>query len=186
MSGEVSLMPSSSQQEPRLSPAAARFCGFADGVNHWVGRVVGASVIVVSAMVIYEVGLRLLFGRSTTWSNEAMIYLSAMTYLLAGGYALMHHAHVRIDIIYATLSPRVQVWLDVITFVFFLIYTGTLIYIGGLMAWDSLLQHETTGSPWDPPIWPVKFTIMFAGILLLLQGVANLMRKVAGVEHPAP
>src|SRR4051812_22970940 len=142
MSGETSVMPSSHQQEPRLSPAAARFCRFADRLNHWVGEVVGASVILVSAMVIYEVTLRLLFGRSTTWSNEAMIYLSAMTYLLAGGYALMHHAHVRIDLVYAILSPRVQIWLDVATFAFFLFYTGTLIYVGGFMAWESLLQHE--------------------------------------------
>lgn len=168
-----------------MSPAAARFCAFADYVNGWTGQVLGASVILVSAMVIYEITLRSLFGRSTSWSNEAVIYVSAMTYLLAGGYALMHQSHVRIDIIYATLSSRIQAWLDAITFVCFLLYTGTLIYVGGRMAWDSLRQHETTGSPWDPPIWPVKFTIMIAGILLLFQGIANLMRKFASVKRSA-
>jgi len=172
----------SAGEGPRLSPAAARFCAFSDALNNWVGQVVGASVVLVSAIVIYEVCARTFFGRSTTWSNESVIYLSAMTYLLAGGYALRHHAHVRIDIIYATLSRRVQLWFDAATFVFFILYTGTLIYIGGIMAFESLGQHETTGSPWDPPIWPVKFTIMFAGILLLVQGVANLLRKFAGME----
>ncbi len=108
---------------------------------------VGASVILVTAMVIYEVALRFFFGVSTTWSNEAVIYLSAMTYLVAGGYALLHHAHVRIDLLYGTLSPRAQAWLDAATFVIFVLYMGTLIFVGGRMAWDSMLQHETTGSP---------------------------------------
>ena len=165
--------------EPELSPVLARFCAAVDAINQWVGMVVGASVILVTAMVIYEVALRFFFGVSTTWSNEAVIYLSAMTYLLAGGYALLHHAHVRIDLLYATLTPRAQPWLDAATFVIFVLYAGTLTFIGGQMAWDSMLQHETTGSPWDPPIWPVKFSIMFAGILVLLQGVSNLICKFA-------
>ena len=137
-------------------------------------------------MVIYEITLRSVVGRSTTWSNEAVIYLSAMTYLLAGGYALQHRAHVRIDLLHSILSPRNQARLDLITFVLFLLYTGTLIFVGGNMAWDSLLQHETTGSPWNPPIWPVKFTVMFAGILLLLQGIANLVRQVALSRRNSP
>lgn len=179
MSGEASSALSPNEGEPRLSPAVARFCAIVDRVNLWVGQGFGASVILVTAMVIYEVALRALVGRSTTWSNEAVIYLSAVTYLLAGGYALMNHTHVRIDILYATLSLRNQARLDLAAFVMFVFYAGTLIVVGGSMAWDSLLQHETTGSPWDPPIWPVKFAIMFAGILVLLQGIANLLRKVA-------
>ena len=165
--------------EPELSPALARFCAAIDAMNQWIGLVVGASVILVTAMVIYEVALRFFFGVSTSWSNEAVIYLSAMTYLVTGGYALLHHAHVRIDLVYGTLSPRVQAWLDAATFVIFVLYAGTLIFVGGKMAWDSMLQHETTGSPWDPPIWPVKFSIMFAGIFVLLQGISNLIRKFA-------
>lgn len=172
--------------EPELSPALARFCNTIDAVNEWVGLVVGASVVFVTAMVIYEVALRFFFGVSTTWSNEAVIYLSAMTYLVACGYALLHHAHVRIDLLYSTLSPRAQTWLDAATFVIFLLYAGTLIFVGGQMAWDSMLQHETTGSPWDPPIWPVKFSIMFAGIFVLLQGISNLIRKFAETRPARP
>ena len=177
----VGQVPQRSQTkgEPELSPALARFCAAVDTINQRVGLVVGASVILVTAMVIYEVVLRFFVGVSTTWSNEAVIYLSAMTYLLAGGYALLHQAHVRIDLLYATLSPRAQAWLDAATFIIFVLYAGTLIVIGGRMAWDSMLQHETTGSPWDPPIWPVKFSIMFAGILVLLQGISNLIHKFA-------
>jgi len=169
----------SPEDELRLHPAVARFCAVVDWINVCVGQVIGFSIIIVTAMVIYEIVLRSVVGRSTIWSNESVIYLSAMTYLLAGGYALQHRAHVRIDLVHSMLSPRNQARLDLATFLLFLLYTGTLIVVGGNMATESMLQHETTGSPWNPPIWPVKFTVMFAGILLLLQGIANLVRQVA-------
>jgi TRAP-type mannitol/chloroaromatic compound transport system permease small subunit len=184
MSADRTTSPSS--QYDGLPPAAARLCAAIDKLNQVFGWAIGFSIIIVTAMVIYEVAVRSFFGSATTWSNESVIYLSAMTYLLAGGYALYHHAHVRIDILYALLSPRVQAWFDAATFVAFTLYTGTLIYVGGDMAWTSMQQHETTGSPWDPPIWPVKFTIMFSGILILAQGISNLIKKFAAARRQIP
>jgi TRAP-type mannitol/chloroaromatic compound transport system permease small subunit len=155
-----------------------RFCAAVDRTNLLVGGVLGASVILVTAMVIYEIVLRSAFNLPTIWTNESVIYLSAMTYLLGGGYTLLRQGHVRIDVLYGSLSARTKTWLDVVTFVFFLMYAGTLIVVGGSMAWDSFLQSETTGSPWNPPIWPVKAAIMVAGVLILLQGIANLLREL--------
>ena len=79
-----------------------------------------------------------------------------MTYLLAGGYALLHRRHVRIDVIYETLSRRRSARLDVVTFVFFVVYAGDADLGRHEMAWASFLHPKTTGSPWNPPIWPVK------------------------------
>jgi len=53
------------------------------------------------------------------------------------------------------------------------------------MAWASIQQGETTGTPWSPPIWPVKLAIPVAGLLLLLQGIANLLRDL-GIAAPRP
>ena len=103
--------------------------------------------------------------------------MSAVAYLLAGGYALLHRRHVRIDVVYALFSPRTRARVDLVMFVFFVIYVGALVWVGGTMAWTSFLQGETTGSPWNPPIWPVKAAIPLAGLLLLLQGIANLLRE---------
>jgi TRAP-type mannitol/chloroaromatic compound transport system permease small subunit len=58
--------------------------------------------------VLYEVVARTVFGAPTSWGNETTIYLSAMAYLLAGGYGLLHRRHVRIDVIYEALSPRTR------------------------------------------------------------------------------
>jgi TRAP-type mannitol/chloroaromatic compound transport system permease small subunit len=161
-----------------------RFCGAVDRVNEWVGALWGLTVIGVTAAVIYEVMARTVFGKPTLWSNETTIYLSAMTYLIAGGYALRHRRHVRIDVIYERRSRAAQARLDLLTFVFFVGYAGTLVWVGFDMAWSSFLQRETTATPWDPPIWPVKMAIPLAGLLLLLQGVANLLRDL-GLATPA-
>jgi TRAP-type mannitol/chloroaromatic compound transport system permease small subunit len=157
---------------------AARFCDTVDRINSWIGRFFALAIFAVTVAVLYEVVSRTTFGQGTLWSNETTIYLSAVAYLVGGGYALAHRRHVRIDVLYDRLSPRVRARLDQFTFIFFFIYVGGLIWVGSTLAWTSFLQGETTGTPWNPPIWPVKFAIPLAGALLLLQGIANLLRDL--------
>ena len=162
--------------------ALERFCDGVDRINEWAGLFWGFTIIAVTAAVLYEVVSRTVFGVPTNWGNETTIYLSAMAYLLAGGYALLHRRHVRIDVIYEALSPRTRARLDAFTFVFFLAYVLTLIWAGGSDAWNSFQIGETTSTPWDPIIWPVKAAIPVAGVLLLLQGVSNLIRDLGWVQ----
>jgi TRAP-type mannitol/chloroaromatic compound transport system permease small subunit len=164
----------------------ARFCSFTDRLNTWVARFWGASIILVTAAILYEVVARGLFGQATIWVNETTVYLSAVTYLLGGGYALMKRGHVRIDLIYGTLGPSAKIVSDVISFVCFSLYVGALVWVGTQMAWSSFLQSEGTGTPWNPPIWPVKMAIPIAGLLLLLQGIANLLRELGIVPETGP
>ena len=72
-----------------------------------------------------------------------------------------------------------RVWLDVAAFVFFAVYLGAMIWAGWLFAWDSMKLGETSGTPWNPPIWPVKLAIPVAAALVLLQGVADVVRPFA-------
>ena len=163
-------------------PAAEGFCRAVDSANEWMGSLWGYSILIVTLAVLYEVVARTLFDRPTIWSNETVIYVSAVAYLLGGAYAHLYHRHVRIDLVYDRLGPRTRARLDLVTFVFFLLYVGALVWTGSQMAWDSFNQGETTGTPWNPLIWPVKLAIPLAGLLLLLQGVANLLREIGLVE----
>lgn len=162
--------------------AATRFCDGVDRANEWMGSLWGYSILIVTLAVLYEVVARTLFDRPTIWSNETVIYVSAVAYLLGGAYAHLYYRHVRIDLIYHRLGPKARARLDLVTFVFFLFYVGALVWVGSQMAWDSFNQGETTGTPWNPPIWPVKVAIPFAGLLLLVQGVANLLREIGLAE----
>lgn len=166
--------------------ALARFCSFIDRLNTWVARFWGASIILVTAAILYEVVARGLFGQATIWANETTVYLSAVTYLLGGGYALLKRGHVRIDLIYGSLGPSARTVADVISFVCFALYVGALVWVGSEMAWSSFQQSEGTGTPWNPPIWPVKMAIPMAGLLLLLQGIANLVRELGVVADTRP
>jgi TRAP-type mannitol/chloroaromatic compound transport system permease small subunit len=160
----------------RRSPVE-RFCDSVDALNEWMGRVWGTAILAVTFAVVYEVVVRTFFAQATTWANETTIYLSAMAYLICGGYALRHRRHVRIDVVYQMFSPATRKRLDLVTFVFFAGYVGALVWVGADMAWTSFQQSEGTGTPWNPRIWPVKMAIPVAAVLLLLQGVADQLRE---------
>ena len=151
-------------------------CNAVDSINEWMGLVWGFSVVLVTIAAMWEIVARSFFGQATVWANETTIYLSAMTYLIAGGYALRHRRHVRIDVLYLMVPRGAQAWFNGIALLLFCIYAVTLVWIGGDIAWTSIQQHEGTGTPWDPPIWPVKLAIPLAGLLLLLQGLVNALR----------
>jgi TRAP-type mannitol/chloroaromatic compound transport system permease small subunit len=167
--------------------ALARFCAAIDGINTWIARFWGATIILVTLAILWEVVARGWFGQATLWANETTVYLSAVAYLLGGGYALLRRGHVRIDLIYGVLPPGPRLASDIVSFAFFSIYVVALIWVGTQMAWSSFLQSEGTGTPWNPPIWPVKMAIPIAGVLLFLQGIVNLIRDlgIASEEQPA-
>ena len=172
-----------SDPPPARDTLADRYCDLVDRVNSWVGRFWALAIFAVTLAVLYEIVSRSIFGQGTLWSNETTIYLSAIAYLIGGGYALAHRRHVRIDLIHERLSFRTRAILDSFTFIFFLLYAGALIWVGTTMGWTSFQQGEGTGTPWNPPIWPVKLAIPIAALLLLLQGIANLLRDI-GVARP--
>lgn len=168
--------PAGAQALPAGPRPADGFCRVVDRLNAWVGLFWGYSIVLVTLAIVIEVVSRGAFDHGTIWANETTIYLSAMAYLLAGGFALQFRRHVAIDFVYLMFKPRVRRGFDLFAFVFFLAYALTLTWIGSKMAWTSFQQNEGTGTPWDPIIWPVKMAIPLGGLLLLLQGIVNLLR----------
>lgn len=160
-----------------------RFFRAVDRLNDWCGWLAGFQILLIVGVIVYEVVARYGLNSPTTWANETMIYVTAVAYLLGGGYALHHRRHVTVDVIYARFSPRTRARLDVLTLGFFLLYLGALIWAGGVWALDSMRLGETTGTPWNPPIWPVKLAIPIAAALVLLQGIANVVRDFQAAQR---
>lgn len=95
--------------------------------------------------------------------------------LLAGGYVLLHKAHVNLDLLYSRVSRRKQAILDLITAPIFFFIMVLFIWKGmdfTLISWKTL---EHSSSPWGPPFYPVKTVIPIAVLLLLLQGMAKFI-----------
>ena len=99
--------------------------------------------------------------------------------MLVAAYTLLHHGHVRIDLIYSRFSPRVRASLDIATYlVFFFPFCYILLEQGWIYAATSWAQNETSGSaalPWVPHI---KTVIPVTAGMLLLQGSANFIRSI--------
>lgn len=166
-----------------------RFLHFIDDANEWVGRVVSFFVLAIVVVIIYEVLMRYVLVKSQAWVPETSSFLFGALFVLGGGYAFLKGGHVRLDTIYDRFSPRVRVFLDLITAIFFFLFCGVLLWKGWLMGWDSLISRESSVSAFAPPLYPIKLVIPIGAALLLLQGLAKFVRDLfiaisgSKVEH---
>ena len=117
-------------------------------------------------------------GAPTTWAFDASYILYGALFIMAGAYALSRNAHVRGDFLYRTWRPRTQAGMDlVLYFLFFFPGIIAFIYAGYGFAAQSWIAHEHSAySPAGPPIYPFKTLIPVTGVLLLLQGIVEVVR----------
>lgn len=146
----------------------------------WVGMAGAFLILPLILVTCWEVMVRHLFDRPTIWSFELGYMLTGALFLLAGGYALREDAHIRIDVIFARLSPRAQASIDLLFFVLLLIPLLTLLSRSlWIYTADAFESGRTTGkSSWNPPAWPFRF-VMFLGIAtLLVEVVAKCLKRI--------
>ena len=148
----------------------------------WVNVRAGQYVAWWSLMAVfvyyYEVVARFIFNSPTNWVHESMFLMFGMQYMLSGAYAYREDQHVRVDVVYAKFSPRGKAIADIITSVFFFIFIGTMVVTGYRFAADSVAFGEHSFTEWGIQYWPVKLAIPIGAGLLLLQGVAKLIKDV--------
>jgi len=149
-----------------------------DKLSEWFGRVVSYMVPIIIAITIYEVVMRYVFTRPTIWVHETSDHLFAFSFLLGGAYTLSQGGHVKVDVLYNHFSERSRVILDICTSFFFFLFVGLLLWKGGEMAWESVRLLERSQTPWGPYIFHVYLAVPVAASLMLLQGLAALIRVV--------
>ncbi len=154
-------------------------------INGFVGELVAWWSVLAVFVYYYEVIARYVFNSPTNWAHEAMFLMFGMQYLLAGGYVLREGAHVRVDVVYLRLSKRGKALVDILTSVFFFIFTLTLIWTGWTFFMDSYQVNEVSFTEWAVQYWPIKFALPLGGALLLLQGLAQLLKDIAVLRDPA-
>ena len=154
------------------------FTKFIDKINGLVGTYIAYWAVIAVFIYYYEVLARYVFNSPTNWAHEGMFLMFGMQYLLAGGYAYREESHVRVDVLYEKRSFRTKAIIDIITSVFFFIFVLTLFGTGLLFAMDAIDVQETTLNEWGIQYWPVKLAIPVGAFLLLLQGIAKLIRDI--------
>jgi TRAP-type mannitol/chloroaromatic compound transport system permease small subunit len=167
--------------------ALLKFSNAVDWLNAQVGKwviwlILGSTIIsAINALV------RKIFNASSNAYLEVQWYLFAGAFLLAAGYTLLHGEHVKIDVISSHLSKRKQIWIDIIGFTFFLmpmcmiiLWFGTPFFLQG---WRSGEMSSNAGGLIR---WPVYALMPLGFSLLMLQGLSELVKRIAFLRGLIP
>jgi TRAP-type mannitol/chloroaromatic compound transport system permease small subunit len=149
-----------------------------DRISTYVGQFFAWAILLLTFAVSYEVFSRYVLGAPTDWAFDASYILYGTLFIMAGAYALSRNAHVRGDFLYRAWSTRTQAKMDLaLYFLFFFPGIIAFIYAGYGFAAQSWVTHEHSAySPSGPPIYHYKTLIPFTGVLLLLQGIVEVVR----------
>jgi TRAP-type mannitol/chloroaromatic compound transport system permease small subunit len=157
-----------------------RFLHAIDGVSTWIGKAAAWLIIGLMLLVCAEVFKRYIMNMPTAWIFDASNMFYGTLFMLAGAYTLAQNAHVRGDFLYSSMRPRTQATLDLVLYVvFFLPGIAALIYAGydyASLSW-RIAEHSNVTAD-GPPVYHFKTVIPIAGILVMLQGVAEIVRCV--------
>lgn len=155
-----------------------------DRISAWSGKLFAWTVVILTLLVCFDVTMRYIFNKPNQWVFDVAYILYGLLFMMAGAYTLSRNGHVRADMMYRTMQPRTQAWFDLVLYVlFFIPGIAALVYAGIEFAQASLAMKEVSSvTSSGVPIYPYKMVIPIAGALLLLQGVAEIIRCVVCIR----
>jgi TRAP-type mannitol/chloroaromatic compound transport system permease small subunit len=159
---------------------AARLLRTIDQISYWSGKAFAWLIVALTFVVAIEVFKRYILNAPTAWIFDLNNMLYGTLFMMCGAYTLAQAGHVRADFVYSYMKPRTQAALDLTLYLLFFIPCMLgLIYAGGGFAADSwrIGEHSTVTAE-GPPVYHFKTVIPVAGVLVMLQGLAEIVRCV--------
>lgn len=157
----------------------------------WLGKKLSLVFALIAVVSLYEIVRRYLFNSPTLWVHETVTFAGATLFVLGGLYALATDKHVRIVLVYDSVSPAVQRWLRVVHHLLGLLFSSLLLYASWFMAQSAVVapwggwRLETSGSAWNPPFPALlKVVIFVAVVILTLQFLLHLIRDLRNKPTP--
>jgi TRAP-type mannitol/chloroaromatic compound transport system permease small subunit len=155
-----------------------------DRLSTWLGQVFAWLIVLLTLMISWEVYSRYALNTPHDWALNLQIMMYGTLFMMAGAYTLSKNGHVRGDVLYGFFQPRTQATIDLVLYiVFFLPGIIALTYAGWIYANEALAIREKTFSATPLPLYPFKFIIPFAGAMLLLQGIVEIVRCVRCLQQ---
>jgi len=142
------------------------------------GKLIALSMLFLVVTISYEVVMRYGFGAPTIWVYESSFMVNGAAFMLGSGYALLKGAHVRTDIYWENYSERKKGIVDLISYLLFF-YPAMITFM--LISYDDALHSFDTGersqeSVWRAIVWPFRATVPLAALLLMIQGVSEVLK----------
>ena len=152
-----------------------------DRISGWFGKAFAWLIMVMTLGVSFEVFMRYMFNNPTSWAFDVTYIMYGALFMMGGAYALSRDGHVRADFLYRLWRPKTQATVELVLYVIFF-FPGVLalIFAGWRYAARSWRYLEvSTFSPANIPIYQFKMIIVAAGVLVLIQGIAQVLRCIA-------
>lgn len=160
------------------------FIRFADNLSAWFGKGFAWLIVLMAVGTGYEVVVRYVFNNPTAWSLDVSFIMYGTLFMMGGAYTLSRGGHVRGDFLYRLWQPRNQAKIDLTLYILFF-FPGViaLILAGWKYAARSWSYAEVSvNSPAGVPIYQFKSVIVVAGILLFIQGLAQVCRCILAMR----
>ena len=158
-----------------------------DALNERVGRTVLWLVLVMALVSASNAMARYLFNLSSNAWLELQWYLFAAVFLLCAGYTLLHNEHIRIDVVLSRLSRRSQLWIDIFGTLFFLLPVSIFImWLSWPVFVNAWTSQEISGNAGGLIRWPVRLLVPLGFFLLSLQGLSELIKRIAVLRGIIP
>jgi TRAP-type mannitol/chloroaromatic compound transport system permease small subunit len=155
-------------------------CRAIDALNRWLGRIANWMVVLACVVSAGNAMVRYGYDMSSNAWLEVQWYMFAVIVMLGASYTLQRNEHVRVDLFYMTLSRRGQLWVDILGTLVFLLPTCTIL---AWLSWPFFEQSFAVreGSPNAGGLvrWPIKLVLPAGFALLALQGVSELIKRIA-------
>ena len=150
-----------------------------DSVSEWSGRIFVWLIIPLTVLVVFEVISRRVFNLPHVWAPEVTDFIYGPHFMLVAAYTLLHRSHVAIEVIYERFSPKVRAIMDCFTYLVFFFPFCIIVFTQGILfAYTSWSIGETSESAALTIVPAIKTVIPVAIALLLIQGLANFIRRV--------
>lgn len=162
-----------------------------DRLNEIVGKIVMWAILVAILISAANALIRKIFSMSSNAWLEAQWYLFGAAFLLAAAYTLKQNEHIRIDIVYGMFSRRVQHWIDLVGHALFLLpFSLLMVYYLWPYTMKSIRSGEMSSNAGGLIIWPAKALLLVGFILLTIQAISEIIKKIAvmrgDIEDPTP
>ena len=152
-------------------------------IGKWVAWLILVSIIVSAA----NATIRKTFNMSSNAWLELQWYLFGAAFLLAAAYTLKQNEHIRIDIVYGAFSRRVQHWIDLLGHLFFLMpFVLLMVYYFVPYVSLSFRTGEMSTNAGGLILWPAKLMLLVGFSLLAIQGVSEIIKKIAVMRGDMP
>jgi TRAP-type mannitol/chloroaromatic compound transport system permease small subunit len=158
-----------------------------DFINEHVGRLVYWGVLIMVLVSAANATSRYALNMASNAWLELQWYLFAAVFLLCAGYTLLHNEHIRIDVVLSRLSRRTQIWIDVFGLVVFLLpMTIFIMWLSWPIFMNAWTSGEISGNAGGLIRWPARLLVPVGFCLLSLQGISELIKRIAYLKGVIP